>query len=243
LALAVVAFAPLQAQTLRPEIVTGTLLGGAAGAVIGHNSGDLRNNGWRGAAIGAGAGLLLGSLAAQANDRHYSTQVPVPDAPRTYVYREAPVYYRAPGRWAHPGSAYHGYGGYYQRPVYYGNAGYYGDVAYEDGSSERGDYRANGLLLGALAGGVIGHNSGDLRHNGWRGAAIGAGLGYLLGSVAEHNARQREAREAQTPVTQTAPANAAPAAPATDAPAVTAPVATPSSGSSMSAANSLCGRK
>jgi uncharacterized membrane protein len=211
LALAVVAFAPVQAQTLRPEIVTGTLLGGAAGAVIGHNSGDLHHNGWRGAAIGAGAGLLLGSLAAQANDRYYSTQVPVPDAPRTYVYREAPAYYREP--------------------------------VFATGDSERGDYRTNGLLLGALAGGIIGHNSGDLRHNGWRGAAIGAGLGYLLGSVAEHNARQREALESQTVMAQTTPAYAAPVANENDAPAVTASAATPSSGSSMSAANSLFGRK
>lgn len=211
LALAVVAFAPVQAQTLRPEIVTGTLLGGAAGAIIGHNSGDLHHNGWRGAAIGAGAGLLLGSMAAQANDRYYSTQVPVPDAPRTYVYREAPVYYQEP--------------------------------TFATRASERGDYRTNGLLLGALAGGIIGHNSGDLRHNGWRGAAIGAGVGYLLGAVAENNARKREALEAKAVVAQPAPVYTAPAANESDAAAVTVPTAAPSTASSMSAANSLFGRK
>jgi outer membrane lipoprotein SlyB len=47
---------------------SGALLGGIAGAIIGHNSGDLRHNAWRGAAIGAGAGLLLGSLADRAEE-------------------------------------------------------------------------------------------------------------------------------------------------------------------------------
>lgn len=42
--------------------VTGTLLGGLAGAIIGHNDG---RHGWEGAAYGAGAGLLLGSWAEQ----------------------------------------------------------------------------------------------------------------------------------------------------------------------------------
>ncbi|MFA5058830.1 MAG: YMGG-like glycine zipper-containing protein, partial [Opitutaceae bacterium] len=53
----------------------------------------------------------------------------------------------------------------------------------------RPDYRATGTLLGGIAGAIIGHNSGDLRHNGWKGAAIGAGVGYLFGSIAEQNAR------------------------------------------------------
>lgn len=38
---------------------TTTLLGGVAGAIIGHNNG---RRGWEGAAIGAGAGYLLGRL-------------------------------------------------------------------------------------------------------------------------------------------------------------------------------------
>src|SRR5471030_1693024 len=45
---------------------------------------------------------------------------------------------------------------------------------------------------GPVLGAIIGHNSGSLGHNAWRGAAYGAGAGYLLGSIAENNARHRE---------------------------------------------------
>lgn len=41
----------------------------------------------------------------------------------------------------------------------------------------------NGAILGGIAGGIIGHNSGDLRHNGWKGAAIGATAGLLIGQA------------------------------------------------------------
>ena len=71
------------------------------------------------------------------------------------------------------------YSGYGYGYPYYGSYGYYGS----------GSAAANGLLLGALAGGIIGHNSGDFRHNGWRGAAWGAGAGWLLGSVIDANRR------------------------------------------------------
>ena len=54
-----------------------------------------------------------------------------------------------------------------------------------------GGYRRSaardGLVLGAVAGGIIGHNSGSFRHNGWRGAAWGAGAGWILGSVIDYN--------------------------------------------------------
>jgi uncharacterized membrane protein len=40
-----------------------------------------------------------------------------------------------------------------------------------------------GSALGAIAGAVIGNNSGDLRHDAWTGAALGAGAGALLGAV------------------------------------------------------------
>jgi hypothetical protein len=39
------------------------------------------------------------------------------------------------------------------------------------------------VLLGGVTGAIIGHNSGG--HNPWRGAAIGAGTGYLLGRITE----------------------------------------------------------
>lgn len=86
-----------------------------------------------------------------------------------------------------PGFRYYdGYGlGYPQYTIDdydpYGTYGTYGTY--------RGSAAANGLLLGALAGGIIGHNSGDFRHNGWRGAAWGAGAGWLLGTIADTNRR------------------------------------------------------
>ena len=71
------------------------------------------------------------------------------------------------------------HGGYIYRdaPVAYGRGGYY-----------RGSAAADGLWLGALAGGIVGHNhGGDWRHNGGRGAAWGAGAGWLLGSLIDSN--------------------------------------------------------
>jgi uncharacterized protein YcfJ len=100
----------------------------------------------------------------------------------------------------------------------------------------RPNYAVAGTLLGGLAGAIIGHNSGSLSHNGWQGAAIGAGAGLLLGGLAEQNARVQEAAAAP-PVVITPAAPAAAPAPVTiinnnyNAPA------TP-----MSGANSLFGR-
>jgi len=74
---------------------------------------------------------------------------------------------------------------------------------------DRPDYAATGTLLGGIAGAIIGHNSHG--HNAWRGAAIGAGAGYLFGSIAENNARRREAAAAQTLTVRPAPAATAPA--------------------------------
>jgi hypothetical protein len=53
----------------------------------------------------------------------------------------------------------------------------------------RPNYAVGGLVTGSILGSVIGHASG---HHGWEGAAIGAGAGLFLGSIAEHSARQRE---------------------------------------------------
>ena len=87
---------------------------------------------------------------------------------------------------------YRGYGDGYP---YYDSYGYYGT----------GSAATNGLLLGALAGGVIGNNSGEFRHNAWRGSAWGAGLGWLLGSVVDYN-RRNVAYQSAPPVVQQAPA-------------------------------------
>jgi MFS family permease len=93
----------------------------------------------------------------------------------------------------HPGA--YGYRHSYSAPVF----GYYEGYSRPDypcysvgagyGGYGSGRGASNGLVLGALAGGIIGHNSGDFRHNGWRGAAWGAGLGLLLGSVVDANRR------------------------------------------------------
>ncbi len=134
----------------------------------------------------------------------------------------------------------HGYGGYYYAPSfgyypgysddypYYGSSGYYGS----------GSAASNGLLLGAIAGGIIGNNSGEFRHNGWRGAAWGAGLGWLLGSVADVN---RRAAVYQRPAVVAPPAAvAAPAPPA--AQPVTIINNYYNAPSPMSGANGLFGR-
>ena len=123
-------------------------------------------------------------------------------------------YYGGFGLGYYPG--YYGYGyvpsyGYYSGYgygyPYYDTAGYYG---YGSGAT-------NGLLLGALAGGIIGHNSGDFRHNGWRGAAWGAGAGWLLGSIFDANRRATVYQSApvvyQPATVQTQAQSAAPAQP------------------------------
>jgi len=84
-----------------PHAVTGVLVGGIAGGVIGHNNG--RHTG-EGIAIGAGAGLLLGTLADQSvryapapplrhHPRLVRTIVVAP--PESYV-RESPTVPEAP---------------------------------------------------------------------------------------------------------------------------------------------------
>ena len=161
LGLALLAFVPAQAQIFRPASLDGALLGGIAGAIIGNNSGSLHHNAWQGAAIGAGAGLLLGATA-DANSARYGGYGTY-DYPGAYVYR-------------HPRVVRGGYHGGYRGGYDYGYGYGYGGAA------------ADGLWLGALAGGIIGHNSRGFHHNGWRGAAWGAGVGWLLGSIADANA-------------------------------------------------------
>ena len=183
LGLTLLAVAPAQAQILRPASLNGAILGGIAGAVIGNNSGSLHHNAWQGAAIGAGAGLLLGAAADNSRGSYgYGAVAYGQSGP--YIYRHRPE-----GRVVYRG----GYGGY----------GYY------DGY---GSAASDGLWLGALAGGIIGRNSGDFRHNGWRGAAWGAGIGWLLGSIADANTYYSYPRAVvvdQVPVVQAQPQVAA----------------------------------
>jgi hypothetical protein len=104
-----------------------------------------------------------------------------------------------------------GRGNYVYRDGYrgaYHTSGYFG-----------GGYARDGLWLGALAGGIVGHNSGgSWRHNGWRGAAWGAGAGWLLGSVLDANYGYYSGydyvypRPVSMPVSQPVVVQAAPAA-------------------------------
>ena len=212
LGLALVTLAPAHAQIFRPSAVNGAVIGGLAGAVIGNNSGSLHHNAWRGAAIGATTGLLIGAAIDDSRGRrgwhphtHYRSR------PDVYVYRRDPFSYRT---YRHRGNG----------PGYY----YY---------SARPDYRASSVFFGGATGAIIGHNSRGLHHNAWRGAAWGAGLGYVFGSIAERNARSRA-------VIETSPAMAIPSpAPAVQPQQVTiinnyynAPA------SPMSSANGLFGR-
>lgn len=148
---------------------------------------------------------------------------------------------------------YYGFG-HFSHPTYYRPYVYRADPVYYYNAADtyvaaRPNYAGSGLFWGAVAGAIIGHNSGSLGNNAWRGAAYGAGAGLLIGSIAESRARRAEASEAATArVPSAAPASAAPTAPATsvgqqattiinnnyyNSPAPTTP---------MSAANSLFGR-
>ena len=212
------------AQFIRSETAGGALLGGLAGAIIGNNSGDLGHNAWKGAAIGTVAGGLLGSAAGRSRDNYYSHNVPVPRATRySHGYRSGYRYdYDRAGYYSSGYSRRH-----YRQPSY----------AYSSGNYSRA---SSGLLLGGIAGAIIGNNSGDLGNNAWRGAAIGAGSGWLLGTIADRRERARE-QDREILIETTPPASAS-------APAQTVPqtviinnhyYGTPSP---MSSANTLFGR-
>lgn len=193
--LALAALVPVQAQSLRREAVNGAVVGAVAGAVIGNNSGSLGRSAWRGAAYGAGAGLLIGGVVGESNRRA--------EAHRPFAHSHA--YYGRPRVGFGYGYDSYAYGPYYRpyayrsEPVYYyDNSDYY--------VASRPNYAGSGLFLGALAGAIIGNNSGSLGHNAWRGAAYGAGAGLLIGSIAESNARRREASAAAAAAVQTPPA-------------------------------------
>lgn len=156
----------------------GALIGGVAGAIIGHNTGDSRADTWRGAAIGSVAGAVIGSAVDDSGRGHSS---------RGHSYGRGHSYSRTHVSFGYnPWYSYpydRGYYGAYRAPVYYGGYGSYGYNSYRG----RPSYATSGMLWGGLIGGVVGNNSHG--HHAWRGAAIGAGAGLLLGSVADENQR------------------------------------------------------
>ena len=204
LALALLAMAPARAQIFGSNAGGGALLGGLAGGIIGYNN---HHQTGRGIAIGAASGLILGSLADQAQyNASQRTQVPVPTS--YYVYRQAPAYY-------------------YQAPAYYSSD--YGDTY----GYAQPNYTASGALLGGLAGGIIGYNN---HHQTGRGILIGTASGLILGSIADQAAREREAAVAPIVVTAAPVAQPAPPAPeAPVAPAATSspPASSMSSANSL----------
>ena len=144
------------------------------------------------------------------------------------------------------GPAYsHSYGyypasyGYYYRPyVYQPSPVYVYDGGDYDTADTRPNYLGNGLALGAIAGAILGNNSGSLGHSAWRGAAYGAGAGLLIGAIADHNARRREAATSVPSVSAASAPSPVPAAVAQPR-LITAPAAP---ASSMGDANRMFGR-
>jgi hypothetical protein len=158
------------------------------------------------------------------NHSRTTVRVGVGFYPSSYYYSP----YRYPYAYSQP---YYGYNAGYRSPAYY-DSGYY---------APSGSRASTGLILGGIAGAIIGNNSGDLRHDAWRGAAIGAGTGWLLGSIADNRARARENTE---PVVVSQPAVATTTAPAQSSVPQTVIInnnyyGTPSA---MSSANSMFGR-
>lgn len=95
-----------------------------------------------------------------------------------------------------------------QVPMYAGYRAYspsYRGYGYR--SYGRPSYAANGLFWGGLAGAVIGRNSHW--HNGWRGAAWGAGAGWLLGTMADEDAAYYPEPVLVAPVSEPAPVQTA----------------------------------
>lgn len=162
--LGVTLFHSAEAQVFTSESLGGAALGGIAGAIIGNQH---HGQSGEGAAIGAGIGYVLGTVAHR--NRQYQAAAYSPGYASAPYRAEYYPYYRY-------GSAY--------RPSYYG-----GSLYSHYYPRRRPNYAIGGAALGGIAGAVIGN-----QHHGQsgEGAAIGAAAGLLLGGLAERNARLRE---------------------------------------------------
>ena len=182
---------------------------------------------------GAAVGGILGGVIGHNSGRHTAEGVAIGAGAGLLLgsaIHEAnePTYYYSSYGYSYPSYPSYGYSDY--------SLGY--DVY------RRPNYALSGAALGALGGAIIGHNSG--RHAG-QGEAIGAGAGFILGSIAEQNARRRAAYYS-VPVSQgyyqTSPTYAvpAPSEPAQSQESIGISYYNHSSSSSMSSANALFGR-
>lgn len=253
LVLALVCQLPAHAELFRPATVKGALVGGVAGAIIGHNN-DRR--GWEGAAYGMAAGAIVGSIVGDARThdhrahrhrwhshdryRYYNAHPSVRWHVGVGHYHRYPTRWRHHDRWVHrrhfdhgPSWAWH-VGSYHRGPwVVRRHAPVHHHVPHVS-------YRARGAFWGGLAGAVIGHNHG---RRGWEGAAYGLAGGYLLGSLADARVQQRlaDAEAAEAWARAAERSNATPA-PAPTNITINNYYAAPAPASPMAAANRAFGR-
>lgn len=253
LTLGVLSLTPASAELFRPETVQGALVGGIAGAVIGHND-DRR--GWEGAAYGAAAGALVGSVVGQARDYANDVRVrpPVPVSYRSRSWDRGPRWHvgfgYSSGRpawgwrhdpWSRPAWGWSTrtwsprYRGYDRDG---GGRSYHWRTYVSSGVDLRPSAAARGAFWGGIAGAIIGHNHG---RRGWEGAAYGLAGGYLLGSIADARARQIEAERQAAAAWWQAPQPVAPA-PAPTQIIINNYSSAPASASPMAAANRAFGR-
>ena len=186
LALALLAALPGRAQIFGPNAAGGLWLGGLAGGIIGHND---HNQTGRGIAIGAASGLILGSIADQANyDSYQRTEVSAPD-----YYGDR--YYQAP-RYYYSDYSDTDYG--YARPNYAVSGTLLGGLAGGIIGYNNHYQTGRGILIGAASGLIL----GSIAEQAAREREMAAERPVYVSAPAE----QAPAPAAPEPQTQVAPA-------------------------------------
>ena len=185
---------------------TSVLLGLALLAVVPAPAQIFRPASLDGAILGGIAGAIIGNNSGSLH--HNAWQGAAIGAGTGLLFGAVADANRARSGYDHAGPDYPDYAGaYVYRHPRVVRDGYGYSYGYGSAATE-------GLWLGALAGGIIGHNSRGFHRNGWHGAAWGAGAGWLLGSMVDANAcysspRSVVVREAPV-VVSAAPAPAVP---------------------------------
>ncbi len=178
-----------QAQWFSPESFGGALWGAIIGGVVGSDchqgfSGE-------GAAIGAGIGLIAGTLVGEARRQNYSSAYP------QAAYASGAYYQYGVGFGTATGPSAQVYANYapnaYCAPAYYSQP-------------PRPNYVVGGTLVGAASGALIGSAS----EKAGQGALIGAATGLVLGGLAEAGAQKRERNLAPAVSAQVPPPAPAP---------------------------------